>query len=161
MKSFIDTIKNVMTNERSTKPIGAFLRERSKEAVDSYVEGDHLRPDEFAYILERGCTDRTWYERYKHLTMCAFCGTNLRLNMGYRTREIAKGEVGEFSKIVEEYEELVDAHQQGAKIMVLCELSDLYGAIDAYVRRHHGLTIEDVAVMARLTKEAFEEGRRK
>ncbi len=81
--------------------------------------------------------------------------------MGYHKTEIVRGVYGEFSKITEEYEELLDAHQQGAKIMLLCELSDLYGAIDAYVQRHHGLTIEDVAVMARLTREAFEEGKRK
>ena len=31
---------------------------------------------------------------------------------GYHRREISKGELGEFSKIIEEYTELLDAHEQ-------------------------------------------------
>lgn len=48
---------------------------------------------------------------------------------GYHIREITKGTYGDFSKVVEEMEELLDAHDQNAKIMVLCELADLYGAM--------------------------------
>ena len=42
--------------------------------------------------------------------------------MGYHTKEIDKGVLGEFSKIREEWEELEDAHNQRDSILTLCEL---------------------------------------
>lgn len=80
--------------------------------------------------------------------------------MGYHTREFEKGVYGEFSKVEEEWEELLDARLQDGKILELCELADLYGAIDGYVKAKYNLTIEDVAVMSRMTSSAFEEGKR-
>ncbi len=79
---------------------------------------------------------------------------------GYHKRKITKGEFTEFSKIVEEFEELQDAHEQCAKIMILCEISDLYGAIEGYIWKHFQLTMKDVAMMNELTKRAFEDGTR-
>ena len=36
---------------------------------------------------------------------------------GYHRREIPKGELGEFSKIIEEYTELLDAHEQSNNVL--------------------------------------------
>ena len=44
--------------------------------------------------------------------------------MGYHTKHIEKGTLGEFSKIREEYEELTDAVNQGSKVMEICEMCD-------------------------------------
>ena len=55
--------------------------------------------------------------------------------MGYHTRKIKKGMLGTSAKIREEYEEFVDAVQQGNVVMQLIELSDLLGAVDAYVKK--------------------------
>jgi hypothetical protein len=81
--------------------------------------------------------------------------------MGYHKREIPRGTFGDFSKVAEEYEELLDAHEQGAKILELCEIADLYGALAGYVEAKFGMTMEDVAKMSRMTTEAFLEGTRK
>lgn len=76
-------------------------------------------------------------------------------------REIAKGELYEISKIREEVEELQDAADQGVKIMELVELSDLYGAIQLYLLRHHpDISMEDLKVMSHVTQRAFRNGRR-
>jgi hypothetical protein len=80
--------------------------------------------------------------------------------MGYHLKEIKKGKLGEFSKIVEEFEELQDSYDQDARIMILCELADLYGAIDAYVSNHYNLTMKDIVQMSELNKKAFEDGTR-
>lgn len=81
--------------------------------------------------------------------------------MGYHLREIEKGELGEFSKIREEFEEAEDALGQDAKLMLLCELSDMLGAIEAYLEKHHpGTTLSDLKQMSDLTKRAFKTGRR-
>lgn len=80
---------------------------------------------------------------------------------GYHLSEIPRGVVGESSKILEETLELQDAERQGAKIMALVELSDLVGAIELYLRnRHPHVTMEDLLTMARITRRAFENGRR-
>lgn len=80
---------------------------------------------------------------------------------GYHLREIPKGEVGESSKILEEVLELQDAEDQEAKVMALVELSDLMGAVALYLERHHpDTTIDDLLIMSRITRRAFENGRR-
>ena len=82
-------------------------------------------------------------------------------NPGYHLRHIAKGQLGELSKLAEEFAELVDAAEQGVKIMELVELSDLVGAIRAYLRRHHrGVTLDDLVAMSDVTVRAFRSGRR-
>lgn len=81
---------------------------------------------------------------------------------GYHIRSIPRGELGELSKISEELEEAIDAQEQGAKVMVLVELSDMVGAIQAYLEKHHpGTGLEDLQAMARITRRAFESGRRR
>lgn len=80
--------------------------------------------------------------------------------MGYHINEIEKGENGEFSKIKEEYQELIDAIQQKVKILELVELSDLYGAIESYIQKYHNIEMMDLKEMSDLTKNAFKDGTR-
>jgi phosphoribosyl-ATP pyrophosphohydrolase len=80
--------------------------------------------------------------------------------MGYHKRFIKKGVIGEISKIREELEELEDASEQEVKIMIACELSDLFGAIEAFAETQ-GLTMADLEKMSNLTRSAFREGHRK
>lgn len=80
---------------------------------------------------------------------------------GYHITEIKKGINGESSKLLEEVMELIDAEQQECRIMALVELSDLVGAIELYLEKHHpDMTIEDLKKMASITRRAFETGGR-
>lgn len=82
-------------------------------------------------------------------------------NPGYHLVAIEKGELGELSKIQEELNEALDAQTQNAKIMVLVELSDMVGALEAYLNKHHpGTTLDDLKTMAGITQRAFASGRR-
>jgi len=82
--------------------------------------------------------------------------------MGYHLRKIKKGEYGEISKIQEELDELYDAIGQDNKIMAMCELSDIYGALEGYLKNYFpDLTMEDLKTMSEATKRAFEDGDRK
>ena len=80
--------------------------------------------------------------------------------MGYHKKEIEKGVLGEFSKIQEEIDELSDAIEQDDKIMQICELSDLIGAIESFSLNKFNLSLEDLIKFSNKTKEAFKEGRR-
>lgn len=84
-----------------------------------------------------------------------------RFQPGYHLKAIEKGVLGEASKVREECEEFLDAVQQEVKIMALVELSDLVGAVRAYLLKHHpGVTIDDLQAMNRVTERAFRNGRR-
>lgn len=80
--------------------------------------------------------------------------------MGYHKTDIEKGVYGEFSKIKEEFEELSDAVEQDAKILQMCEIADLLGAIEAYAENHLSTTLQDLLFFSRQTKEAFQENKR-
>lgn len=80
--------------------------------------------------------------------------------MAYHLEEIPKGVYGNASKITEEYKEFIDAYRQNCKVMQLVELSDLIGAIEAYVKSHLGLEFEDLILFSNITKRAFESGTR-
>lgn len=80
--------------------------------------------------------------------------------MGYHTKKIPKGKIGEFSKIKEEFLELKDAYKQKDLILVICELTDLYGAIECYVEAR-GFTMKDLKKFSDKTKSSFKEGKRK
>lgn len=88
--------------------------------------------------------------------------TPVKENFGYHTRAIEKGELGCFSKIREEYEELQDAYEQGDKIMQVCECSDLIGAIAYYVDNISEGTIRlaDLIKFNEKTERAFKAGKR-
>jgi hypothetical protein len=81
--------------------------------------------------------------------------------MGYHVNKIDKGELGKFSKVVEEFQELLDANEQGNPILELCELADIIGAIEAYTTTQYNITLENLIEMKERTKEAFQEGKRK
>lgn len=81
--------------------------------------------------------------------------------MGYHEKKVSKGVLGEASKIQEEFEEFMEVHNRDCKVLELCELSDLVGAIDHYLRKHHpSIKIKDLEWMAVLTESAFREGGR-
>lgn len=82
-----------------------------------------------------------------------------RPRYGYHTVKIKKGVLGELSKIQEELDELRDAEKQGVKILIHCELCDIYGALRAYALRY-GLKMGDLHEMAKLTRNAFEQRHR-
>lgn len=79
---------------------------------------------------------------------------------GYHKRRIEKGVLGATSKIREELEELEDAEDQANPILAMCELADLYGALEAKARSYH-LNMGDLRQMSEATKRAFEDGTRK
>ncbi|RWL22525.1 MAG: hypothetical protein EOR63_32320 [Mesorhizobium sp.] len=80
---------------------------------------------------------------------------------GYHLARIPKGEVGEPSKILEEVLEFMDAVHQGCDVMALVELSDLQGAVSAWLsRRHPSLSLADLGKMAAITERAFRNGHR-
>jgi len=82
--------------------------------------------------------------------------------IGYHVSDITKGELGELSKIQEEISEAIDADEQGCSVMILSELSDVIGAIEMYLEKHHSsISIQDLIKMNAITKRAFETGRRK
>ena len=78
---------------------------------------------------------------------------------GYHLTKIPKGELGKLSKIQEELLELQDAEMQECKVMQLVELSDLYGAVEAYASQL-GATMADLKCFSDITKRAFHNGRR-
>jgi phosphoribosyl-ATP pyrophosphohydrolase len=80
--------------------------------------------------------------------------------MGYHIRHINKGTLGQVSKLQEELEELVDAEEQGIRIMAMCELADIYGALQAMADKY-GLTMADLKSMADATARAFKDGSRR
>lgn len=80
--------------------------------------------------------------------------------MGYHLKEIPKGEYGKFSKVKEEFLEVEDSREQNNPIMIMCELSDLIGAIECYASKWN-ITLDDLITMKDATKRAFKTGRRK
>ena len=79
--------------------------------------------------------------------------------MGYHIAKIKSGELGKFSKIKEEYQELKDAVAQNSSVLALCECADLIGAIEAFAANWR-VSLEYLILMKELTASAFEEGER-
>ena len=79
---------------------------------------------------------------------------------GYHTREIKKGTLGQLSKIEEEFEELKDAWEQDDPIMMLCECSDLIGAIKHFAYNLAHVSLDDLIKFNEKTENAFKQGRR-
>lgn len=79
---------------------------------------------------------------------------------GYHLTPPPRGVFGELSKIAEELAEAQDAELQ-SKIMVLLELSDLYGAVKGYLQKHFpDFSMEDLAEMSEVTHRVFLNGHR-
>ena len=86
---------------------------------------------------------------------------NLTKKPGYHLSIIPKYNIGEAGKIIEELEEFKDALLQKNKIMTLVELSDLFGAIEFYLKNNFpNITMADLDTMNKITKNAFINGRR-
>ncbi len=81
--------------------------------------------------------------------------------MGYHKREIPKGVLGKTSKLREELEELEDAEEQGILLLAMCELADIYGALEALAIQTYGVTMKDLQQMSEATARAFKDGSRK
>lgn len=81
------------------------------------------------------------------------------MSFGYHTTKIEKGLLGTTSKIQEELDELKDAEKQNSKIMIMVELSDLYGALEEYCIQQN-ITMQDLKIFSDITKRAFKNGRR-
>lgn len=80
---------------------------------------------------------------------------------GYHKTKIRRGELGKLSKIQEELSEAFDAENQKNPVMLILELSDMIGAIDAYLQKHHPtISLDDLITMAKATKRAFDIGAR-
>lgn len=62
--------------------------------------------------------------------------TQKQVGPGYHLREIKKGELGEWSKVQEEFEEWKEAGEQNSRLMELLELADLMGAMEAFFNTH-------------------------
>ena len=78
---------------------------------------------------------------------------------GWHLTEITKGNLGAPSKILEECEEFLDACDQELPILILWELSDLIGAIDAYLKQFHpSISIEDLINHAKKNSQMFKDG---
>jgi phosphoribosyl-ATP pyrophosphohydrolase len=81
---------------------------------------------------------------------------------GYHVANIPKGVIGEASKVVEETAEFIDAVSQQNDVMALVELSDLYGAMEAFLEKHHPtIQMSNLKVMSDVTKRVFKNGYRK
>jgi hypothetical protein len=77
-------------------------------------------------------------------------------DFGYHTQFIERGEYGQFSKIREEFEELKDAWEtQENKVLAICELCDLYGAIEAFAQESLNMSMDDIIQFSDLTKEVY------
>lgn len=75
---------------------------------------------------------------------------------------IPKGVTGDFSKLIEEFEEAKDAHTQGLPLMELWEWGDFFAAFICYLRKHYpSIQIEDVLAQAKHTDSLFARGLRK
>jgi hypothetical protein len=80
--------------------------------------------------------------------------------MGYHKRKIKRGVYGHFSKIEEEFDEILEAREQNNRVMELVELSDLLGAIEAYTLSCYNLDLDHLLTMTRATQAAFRDGTR-
>lgn len=81
---------------------------------------------------------------------------------GYHLVDIPKGKFGEFSKIKEEFLELEDSVNQNDLVMQLCEMSDILGAMKAYLNQKYGghIKFKHLIRLAKGTHRAFLSGER-
>lgn len=80
---------------------------------------------------------------------------------GYHLSDFEKGTIGEPSKIMEECQEFMDSIEQNSSVMALVELSDMIGAVELYLKRHHpSITINDLKTFSKITQRAFKNGYR-
>ncbi|MFA5489709.1 MAG: hypothetical protein WC284_10880 [Candidimonas sp.] len=70
-------------------------------------------------------------------------------------KAIKKGTLGELSKIQEELDEAIDAHENNQKVMMLYELCDIIGATEAVAQKYYGLKLIDLIKFVEIKKHAM------
>lgn len=75
--------------------------------------------------------------------------------MSYHINQIPNGEYGKLSKVVEELHELKDSIQQNNRIMSLCELSDILGAMDGCFGERINLQFQPSESEQNIIKEVY------
>lgn len=146
---------NIITLEKF-KVRGQFGNKFQALTPSDYNDFDAFTFEKRLYVRYNG----GWYDGTNH-PMSPFPEWRDSLNAGYHLKKIEKRDYGSFGKIMEELEELNDAHEQGSKIMQLVELADLYGAIEGYLQeRFPGMEMHDLKKFSDITKRAFKNGHR-
>lgn len=148
-------------------PHDRFHRIRTRRCV-TLLERDIVIKDVARIIKPVGAADICPFERkigtdvlWGYIEELLREGNGQLAKPGYHLREIPRGVVGEASKIVEEALEFADAIEQSVDLMAMIELSDLQGAISAYLAKHHPtFTLESLAKMSEVTQRAFRNGHR-
>ena len=79
---------------------------------------------------------------------------------GYHINKIDKGTLGKFSKIREEFQELEDAYKQNDDILMICECSDLIGAIKHFIEDNYNISLDSLLMFNKKTEAAFMSGKR-
>jgi phosphoribosyl-ATP pyrophosphohydrolase len=80
---------------------------------------------------------------------------------GYHLRDIPKGVVGEASKVVEEALELLDAEEQGSRIMSLWEMGDVLLSLQTLREtKYQDTPWAEIEKAAEITRRVFEGGTR-
>lgn len=86
----------------------------------------------------------------------------LAKNPGYHLREFVKSVHGSPEKIVEEALELLEAAEQGIRVMALHECADVISAVRGYMKREFpGIDFSEILAMSSATDRAFNSGKRK
>lgn len=130
-----------------------------------YKDGKRHRDNDLpAFICPDG--SKYWYKDGVRITTSTVTNIEGCLNIvegGYHLREIKfKGKYGTIDKIKEELDELEEAIEQNNKILMLVELSDLYGSIKGFLEKEYtNLTMEDLKNMNIATERVFKNGIRK
>jgi hypothetical protein len=65
------------------------------------------------------------------------------------SQNIPKAELGTIAKIQEELSEAIDAEGQGLDLLVLIELSDIVGAVEAYAKKKYNFSLDQLLLFAR------------
>jgi hypothetical protein len=80
---------------------------------------------------------------------------------GYHLRKFLKSPYATSGKILEEALELMEAEEQGVRVMSLIELCDLVGAIRGYMTKNFpDIDWKDLTAMSEVTERAFRNGHR-
>lgn len=114
--------------------------------------------------IELGSYGRRQFEDFAWTYGTAVAEPRLSQNIkleSYHTSIIRKAEVGTIDKVIEEALEYVDAQLQNNPVMGLVELSDIIGAVQLLLEANHPeITLDDLIVMSKATRRAFESGHR-
>ena len=143
----VKIIKSDSSSERDVVPEEDIVSEFGGFELGSYGIKKY---NDFIWIYGTGCAEPRLTEVIKSVS-----------KPGYHNELIPKTEeLGSVFKIIEEYDEFIDAIKSKNKIMGLVELSDLLGAIEFYLKEEFKMDLSDLKIMSDTTKRAFINGRR-